>query len=140
MGLRDWIPGVGSGHAADDVETLYLIDATPWKTELRDYRLLIGPSRATDSEAWTIYRCTEDETTIPEGAELFVFQEGRVVSEADRPFQLHLAQIVLKRSNKDIDGYYVEFPAELTGETYDEQRLIDDNELTRYVRSLPADF
>jgi len=139
MGLTDWIPGVGSGRAEDDVDTLYLIDATPWKTELKDYRLMIGPDRDGDSEAWTVYRCTEDETTIPEDAELFVFQEGRVVRD-DRPFELHLAQIVVNPGNKDVDGYFIDFPAELTGETYDEHRAVDDEELSHYVRSLPADF
>jgi len=140
MGLTDWIPGVGSGRADDDVDTFYLADATPWKTELRDYGLMIGPDRDTEDEGWTIYRCTADETTIPEGAKLFVFQEGRVVSDADRPFQLLLAQAVGKQTEKDIDGYYVDVPAELTGETYDEQRLVDDDALSHYARSLPADF
>ena len=143
MGLTDWIPGLSSGRGSavdDDVDTLYLADATPWKTELRNYRLMIGPKQETESQAWTVYRCTEADTTIPENAELFVFQEGRVVADADRPFQLHLAQVVQNPRQKDVDGYFVEFPAELTGETYDEKRVVDDNELSQYVRSIPSDF
>lgn len=142
MELTDWIPGLSGRDSAvdNDVDTLYLSDATPWKTELRDYRLMIGPDRESDSEAWTIYRCTEDDTKIPDDAKLFVFQEGRVVSDAERPFELHLAQAVVNPTEKDADGYYVDVPAELTGETYDETRVVDDDELSRYVRSIPSDF
>lgn len=144
MGLTDWIPGLSStdSESTDDdaVDTLYLADETPWKTELRDYRLLIGPERDAAGQEWTVYRCTKDDTKIPRGAELFVFQEGRVVSDVDRPFQLHLAQLVHDPDERDLDGYFVEFPAELTGESYSEYTPVDDEALSRFVRSVPGDF
>ncbi|WP_253737032.1 hypothetical protein [Halohasta salina] len=143
MGLTDWIPGLGSTEAgsADDVDTYYLADETPWNTELREYRLLIGPATETDDE-WTVYRCTDDDTEIPPQTELLVFQEGRVVPNDGSPFRLHLAQLVLgDRVDKEgLDGYFVEFPAELAGEPYSERGPVDDDELRRFLRSVPGDF
>lgn len=146
MGLSDWIPGLGSsdGESAADadesVETFYLADETPWKTELRDYRLMIGPDRETDGQEWAVYRCTDDDTKVPQAAQLFVFQEGRVVSDGDSSFQLHLAQLAVNADEDNPEGYIVEFPAELTGESYSEMTVVDDDQLRQYVRSLPSDF
>jgi hypothetical protein len=144
MGLSDWIPGLSSSESGstddDSVDTLYLADETPWKTELRDYRLMIGPERETADREWTVYRCTRDDTKVPRGAELFVFQEGRVVSDGDRPFQLHLAQLVHNPDERDLDGYFVDFPTELTGDSYSEHTPVDDDELSRFIRSVPGDF
>jgi len=145
MGLTDWIPGVGasgSGSGDDDVDTFYLADEMPWKTELRAYRLMIGPATETADDQWAVYRCTEDDTQIPPETELFVFQEGRVVQNDGDPFRLHLAQLVLgDRVDKDrLDGYFVPFPEALAGESYTDGGRVDDDELRRFVRSVPGDF
>ena len=144
MGLTDWIPGVGSagGDSTDDVDTFYLADETPWNTELRAYRLMIGPATETAGAEWAVYRCTDEPTEIPSQTELFVFQEGRVVPNDDAPFRLHLAQLVLgdRVDRADLDGYFVEFPAELAEESYSEGGRVDDDELRRFLRSVPGDF
>lgn len=147
MGLTDWIPGlhIAEKESTDEdiVDTLYLADEKTWNTELRAYRIMIGPDTETDDHEWTVYRCTEDDTKIPSGSKLFVFEEGRVVSDGDRSFQLHLAQLILDEDAVDqarVDGYFVEFPDELADEVYSEHTRIDDDELSQYLTSLPSDF
>jgi len=145
MGLTDWIPGIGSaasGSAADGVDTFYLADETPWNTELRAYRLMIGPATESAGEEWAVYRCTDEPTEIPPQTELFVFQEGRVVRDDGAPFRLHLAQLVLgdRVDREGLDGHFVDFPAELTEESYSEGGRVDDDELSRFLRSVPSDF
>lgn len=145
MGLTDWIPGMGSterGSGNEDVDTFYLADETPWNTELRDYRLLIGPSTGATGEEWAVYRCTDADTEIPPRTELLVFQEGRVVPNDGSPFRLHLAQLVLgdRVDRESVDGYFVEFPESLAGEPISDRGPVDDEELRRFVRSIPGDF
>ena len=146
MGLTDWIPGLGStesGSAGGDaVDTFYLADDTPGRTELQDYRLMIGPATETADEEWAVYRCTEDGTLIPAETELFVFQEGRVVQNDGTPFRLNLAKLTLGNSvdTERVDGYFVAFPDELADEVYAEHGSFDDDELSRFVRSIPGDF
>jgi len=143
MGLTDWIPGAGStgGRSEDDVDTYYLADETPWNTELGAYRLMIGPATA-GSDEWAVHRCTEADTEIPPQTELLVFQEGRVVRAGESPFRLQLAQLVLgdRVDKESLDGYFVEFPAELAGESIPQGGPVGDDELRRYLRSVPGDF
>ena len=116
MGLTDWLPGVGNGSAAgDSVDTFYLADETPATTELRDYRIMIGPATETADEEWAVYRCTEDDTQIPAETELFVFQQGRVVQNDGTPFRPHLVELTLGNSvdTERVDGYLVPFTDEL---------------------------
>jgi hypothetical protein len=120
-----------------------LADEETWDTELRAYRIMIGPDTESADHEWTVYRCTEDDTKIPSGSKLFVIEEGRVVSDGDRSFQLHLAQLVLDEDAVDqerVDGYFVDFPDEVADTVYAEQTRIDDDELNQYLTSLPSDF
>jgi hypothetical protein len=102
---------------------------------------MIGPDTESTDQEWTVYRCTEDGTQIPPGTELFVFEEGRVVSDGETPFQLHLAQLLHNGSvDESLDGYFVDFPDELADREYSEQTRIDDDELSQYLSSIPSDF
>lgn len=147
MGLTDWIPGLNTAEeeSTDEgaVDELYLADEETWISELREYRIMIGPDTETDDHEWTVYRCTEDDTKIPSGSKLFVIEEGRVVSDGDRSFQLHLAQLVLSEDAVDqsrVDGYFVDFPDEVADTVHAEQTRIDDDELSQYLTSLRSDF
>lgn len=145
MGLTDWIPGLNSTEGESDdesrVRNLYLADEKSWETELQEYRIMIGPDTESTDHEWAVYRCTEDGTQIPPGTELFVFEEGRVISDDGTRVRLHLAQLLLNGSvDESLDGYFMDFPEELAGDVYSEQTRIDDSELSQYVKSLPSDF
>lgn len=144
MALRDMIPGIGSaetgaGSEEPKIHRMYLADESPAETELRDYRIMIGPDIEGDDE-WCVYRCTEDATTIPEGTQLYVFREGDVVSFGGKPFQVHLAQLVQPEDvdRENFDGTYVEFPESLTGGSWPKRTPISDEELDQFLVSVSS--
>lgn len=142
MGLTDLIPGLGSGSDTTENETLtatrlFMTDPVPWdKESFNDYQLMIGPNPESDSDEWVVYRCTTA-TNIPSDTQLFVFEHGDIVSMGDNPFQLCLAQLVRSEDvDESYDGYYIDFPEELTEQTIPEQSAYTEDELKMFYVSL----
>lgn len=120
------------------VQQLYLATADPPNTEFRDYRLMFGPDTESTEPEWVIYRCTEDGTYIPESTKLYVFRQGDVIDYNGNPFQVNLAQLVQPNEvdPDEYDGAFIEFPDELTGETWPAKTPISNDELGQFLLSV----
>jgi hypothetical protein len=142
MGLIDLVPGLGGDSDTAENETLtatrlFIVDPVPWKKEsYNDFQLMIGPEPESDSDEWVVYRCTTA-TNIPSDTQLFVFEHGNIVSMGGNPFQLCLAQLVRSEDvDESYDGYYIDFPEELTEQTIPERSVYTEDELNMFYVSL----
>jgi len=142
MGLLNWLSNIGKrpnpSLADGPVVKFILLDENPGEKSTDDYRLLIGPEFIDNSVEWFAYRCTKNNTRIPEGTKMFIFEQGAVISDQNTNIQMNLAQLVQPENidEDEEDRIIIDFPKKLCEMTMPEFYHVEDEELHRFLLSI----